>query len=164
MAARLEPEILPSKALSATSQCCFSIIPFHSNETGFALKYSPSRIFEIATAVPVTKEQLSANKLDYMNRFNHFVLYAVTHQVSLVILNLESCTVCIVGYSDASFATSYDLSSQLAYIIMLVDAHDNSAQIMFKSYKSRRMIQLAMTREVIALTNMSDITTTMSTK
>ena len=62
----------------------------------------------------------------------------------------------VVGYSDAAFANSEDLSSQLGRIILLMDGTDASVPILFKIYKSRRVTRSVLSGEVIGFADLFD--------
>ena len=53
-------------------------------------------------------------------------------------------------YSDASFASNEDNSSQLGYIIMLADRNDNVHVLSYCSKKSKRIVRSIMAGEVFA--------------
>lgn len=72
------------------------------------------------------------------------------NRVSLRISALEKNSVRIIGYCDSSVANDAELSLQLSYICFLGDASDSIIPLLSKSYKSRRVIPSAITREVIA--------------
>lgn len=53
-------------------------------------------------------------------------------------------------YTDVSFATNDDLSSQLGIILLLFDYENNAHIIDYRSYKSRRVVRFIMGGEVSA--------------
>lgn len=122
----------------------------------------PDVLFEIATLAQVTLDNFKVEKRNFIKRLNRAIRYAITHRVPLIISKLDPKTVKVVGYSDASFANNHDLSTQLGYIILLVDGMDNSVPLVFKSYKSRRITRSAMAGEVIAFADMSDAAVTIN--
>lgn len=83
------------------------------------------------------------------------------HRVLLAVLKLDAASFRIVGFSDASFANRRELSTQLGYIIFLVDGDSNSVPIEFKSYRSRRITYSTMAEKVIAFANISDSAVTL---
>ena len=54
-------------------------------------------------------------------------------------------------YSDASFASNDDSTSQLGYIILLCDANDRCHVLSFSSKKSKRNVRSIMAGEIYAL-------------
>jgi hypothetical protein len=64
--------------------------------------------------------------------------------------NLDINTLRIVAYSDASFANRADLSSQLAFVIILSDASRKRNVINYRSYKSRRVTHSVLGGEILA--------------
>lgn len=68
----------------------------------------------------------------------------------------------VVRFSDVSFTKSRDPSTQLGYIVLLVDTHDNSAPLTFKLYKSRCITGFTMASEVIAFVDMSNAAVTLT--
>lgn len=129
---------------------------------GWLANTRPNVLFEIATLAQVTLEHFDSNRKECLRRLNRAVRYAVNHRIALAIPKLESKSVRVVGFSDASFANNRDLSTQLGHIVLLVDRHGNSAPLIFKSYKSRRITRSAMAGEVIAFADMSDAAVTLS--
>lgn len=105
-------------------------------EVWLASKYSPTHIIWGGYVCAVSRRSVRRNKINCIKYLNRAVWYAVTQQASPLILNLESFTVRVLRYIDASFANSRDLTTQLEYLIMLVDAQENRAPILLKSYKS----------------------------
>lgn len=122
----------------------------------------PDVLFEIATLAQVTDAMFNADKRDCIKRLNRAIRYAVTFRIPLAIPKLDPNSLKIIGYSDASFANNHDLSTQLGYIILMVDGHGNSVPLVFKSYKSRRITRSAMAGEVIAFADMSDAAVTIN--
>lgn len=65
----------------------------------------------------------------------------------------------MVGSFDSSFANNYDSSSQLEQIFFSCDAPKKLVPMHLKSYKSRRFAGSASSGEVIALSYMFDVAT-----
>ncbi|OSX79162.1 hypothetical protein BU14_0085s0013 [Porphyra umbilicalis] len=65
---------------------------------------------------------------------------------------LDTTSLRLRAYADASFATNDDHSSQLGYIIMLADASRRVHVLGFSSRKSKRVVRSVMAGEVYALT------------
>jgi hypothetical protein len=74
----------------------------------------------------------------------------------LLFQNLDINPVRIVAYSDASFANSADLSSQLGFAIFLSDASRKCNGINYRSYKSRRVTRSVLGSEILAFADAFD--------
>ncbi len=68
----------------------------------------------------------------------------------------------IVDFSDTSFAKNHDLCTQPAHIFFLADKDGNLMPIIFKSYKSKRVVRSAMGGEVIAFSDLFDRVSTLA--
>ncbi len=84
--------------------------------------------------------------------------------MSLQFPPMDFDTLRVVGYSDASFAGNQDLTSQLVYIIFIVDVDGNAPPIHFKSYKLSRVTRSVMAAEAIAFRDMFDAAHTLTTE
>lgn len=69
---------------------------------------------------------------------------------------LDLQTLHIKVYSDAAFANNTDLSSQLGFIILLCDKHNNCNVINFSSHKSRRIVRSVLGGKVYAFADSFD--------
>lgn len=67
----------------------------------------------------------------------------------------------LASFVDASFASKKDMSSQLEYLLALIDAESKENIIDYASYKSRRVTRSVLTAELFALIDVFDITGTM---
>ena len=122
----------------------------------------PDCLFEISQIAHVTESMFEGSKKQVIKRLNKAVKYAINNQLSLKIRRLETKSLRIIGFSDASFANNADLSSQLGYIIFLGDRHDNVVPICFKSYKARRVTRSVMAGEVICFSDLFDAAAALS--
>lgn len=116
----------------------------------------PDCLFEIAQLAQVTEGMFTEQPTVYIKRFNKAIKYAIDNITALKVSKLDAGTLKIVGFSDASFANNYDLSSQLGYIIFLGNRSDTVVPLVFRSYKARRISHSAMSGEVIAFSDMFD--------
>lgn len=123
---------------------------------GWLANTRPDLLYEIATLAQVTQDKFHTSKRELLKRLNRAVRYAVGHLILLVIPKLNPKTVRTVGFSDLYFASNNDLSTQLGYILFMIDANGNSALLTFKFYKLQRIAQSAMAGEVIVFADMSD--------
>lgn len=104
----------------------------------------------------------SKNKTD--KHLSKSVKLALDKRVSLKIPELSQNCLCIIGYSDSSFANNADLLSQLGYSCFLQEAEVSVIHIMFKCYMSSRVTRSAMAGGVIALYDVFDVAATLSAK
>ena len=114
-------------------------------------------LFEIAQLAQITDEMFKKSAPTIIRRLHKATKYAVENRIRLRIPTLEKSSIRVVGFSDSSFANNEDYSSQLGYIIMIVDQNNLAAPIYIRSYKSRRVNRSALSAEVIAFSDMFDI-------
>lgn len=69
--------------------------------------------------------------------------------IKLKIPKLVLDSIHVAGFSDASFASNHDLSTQLGYKAMVVDNRYNAVVTHFKWYKSERVVRSVMASEFI---------------
>lgn len=81
--------------------------------------------------------------------------YAVSHRVTIAVLQLDGKSGPVVGFSGSSFENDQDLLTQLGHIILQVDRNNNSAPMSFKLYKLHLMTRSGMAGEVSALAEIS---------
>ncbi len=74
--------------------------------------------------------------------------------------DLES--VCFRSYSDAAFANSSDLKSQLGIVIVLIDKYYKAAAIHYASWKSRRVVRSVLAAELYAFVSCHDYCQTLA--
>jgi len=117
----------------------------------------PDCLYDISQLAQVTAKRFEENRYEIIRQLNKALKYAVDNPISLRIPKLDRETLRVVGYSDASFANNYDLSTQLGVICFLVDGDENCVPIHFKSYKSKRVVRSAMAGEVIAFSDLFDV-------
>ena len=122
----------------------------------------PDCLLEISKLAQVTKERFEQERRECIKHINRVVKYATSNRLTLRVPKLKVDTVRVVGFADASFAGNHDLSSQLGFIVLLVDANNDCVPITFKSYKARRVARSAMTAEVIAFSDMVDAAITLA--
>ena len=75
----------------------------------------------------------------------------------LVYGNVDLDTAELHVFADASFATNVDLSSQLGYIVLLVDQDKNCSIITWSSTKCKRVTRSVLAAELYATANAFDI-------
>ncbi len=109
---------------------------------------------EISQLLQVTDAIFEEHHRDIVKRINRMKKFAVENPVSLKFPKLNLDTIRVIGFSDASFAKNYHLSSQLGHIVFIADGEGNAAPICFKSYKARRVSRSVMAAKVIATRSM----------
>lgn len=113
-------------------------------------------MFEISQLAQVAAERYEQDNVNILRRLNKAVKLAVDNPIGLRIPRLDLDSIQLVGFSDASFAINHDLSTQLEYIVFIVDNQGNSGATTFKYYKSKRIVRSAMADEFIAVSDMFD--------
>ena len=116
----------------------------------------PDRCCAINRAAQVTEANFSRNSLRELN--NAIVHVLNTKEVKLTYPKLHEDSLHLRAYADASFATNYDMSSQLGYLILLCDMNDRCHVLAYKSRKSRRVVRSIMAGETYAFADALDFT------
>ena len=113
----------------------------------------PDCVYEISELSKVTEDRFEKFKREEIKRLNRAIQYAIDNRVSLKIPQLDLESLRVVGVSDSSFESNFDLSSQLRHITFLCDKHDHAVPVHFKPYKSTRVTRSPMAGEVIAFSD-----------
>ncbi|KAI0991424.1 hypothetical protein K3495_g16763 [Podosphaera aphanis] len=71
--------------------------------------------------------------------------------MSLKFVRLDLQTLEIIAFTDSSFANNRDFSSQIGYVIALVDGQKNANLIHWQSVKCRRVTRSVLASELYAL-------------
>jgi hypothetical protein len=106
------------------------------------------------TSAQVTEHTFSPANVKSFNAV--LVNLRKTADRKLLFQNLDINPVRIVAYSDASFANSADLSSQLGFATFLSDASRKCNVINYRSYKSRRVTRSVLGGEILAFADAFD--------
>ena len=122
----------------------------------------PDCLFEISQLTQVTRDMFDTERKDIVKRANRVVSYAMDNPVTISFPQLDLDSVKVIGYSDASFANNRDLSSQLGYVVFMVDDQNHAIPIVYKSYKARRVTRSVMAAELIAFSDLFDVSYTLS--
>ena len=77
--------------------------------------------------------------------------------VELLYGNVDLETAEVHVFADASFATNADLSSQLGYVVLLVDQDSNCSLITWSSSKCKRVTRSVLAAELYAIANAFDV-------
>lgn len=121
----------------------------------------PDCLFEISQLTQVTKEHFAEEPRAIVRRTNKLIRFAKTNDVSLRFIQLRPLALKIFGFSDASFAGNRDLTSQLGYVVFIGDSIDRVIPLIFKSYKARRVTRSVLGAELIAFSDMFDVSYTL---
>jgi hypothetical protein len=79
-----------------------------------------------------------------------------TKEIQLCYPKLDSETIYLAVYADASLNTNNDYTSQLGYIILLTDHTSTCCILHFSSHKSRRVTRSSMAPEALAFSDSFD--------
>ena len=118
--------------------------------------------YEVSQLAQVTKEKFETELRTIMQSCNKLVKHVHDQALKIKIPKLELECLRVIGFSDASFASNADFTSQLGYICFLADASNNAIPIILKSYKARRVTRSVMAAEVISFSDMFDVCYTLS--
>ena len=113
---------------------------------------------DIACAV----NQLSQRKADEateedFKRLDTALKQLREESVELLYGNVDLETAEVHVFADASFATNADLSSQLGYVVFLVDQDRNCSLITWSSSKCKRVTRSVLAAELYAIANAFDV-------
>ena len=122
----------------------------------------PDCLFEISQLAQITEDRFTKDKNVTLRRLNETAKVCIDNRVKIKITLLDKDSIRVIGYADASFVNSHDLSTQQGHICFLADKHVNVVPIDFKSYKSRRVVRSVMVGEVIAFSDLSDRAATLA--
>lgn len=145
-----------------TSDASFSDFRSMRMKLSWLSNSRPDCAYNISQLAQTTEGYFTEEKEKCLKLINETVKYAKSYRLDITFPKLSLDSLRIVGYSDASFANNRDLSSQLGYIILLMDDSEQAAPIYFKSYKSRRVTRSPMAAEVIAFSDMFNVTAALS--
>ena len=96
------------------------------------------------------------NIAKHYKRLDKAIKFVHDHKASIRIPKLYCNSLKISVYSDAAFANTPDLSSQLGQIVLLTDDNHNPIPVSYKSYKTRSVARSVLFAEVIAFANLFD--------
>ncbi len=107
----------------------------------------------------ITEETFS---LDSIKEYNKVVKYLKkTASQGILLQKLDPNSLHLRVYSDASFASNLDLSSQLGFIVLLCDRNLKANILHFASYKSKRVTRSVLGSEIYAFADAFDYGFTM---
>lgn len=121
-------------------------------------------LYDINQLAQVTAEVFNEYKSEVVEQYSKLVEMIRTEDLPIKVPKLNIETLRLIGFSDASFGSNRDLSSQLGYVVFLGDDSSNVVPIIFKSYKARRVTKSPMSAEVIAFADMFDAAVALKTE
>ena len=117
-----------------------------------------SKVSQLAQVTKKVETELST----IVRSCNKLSMHVHDQALKIKIPKLELDSLRVIGFSDASFASNADFTSQHGYISFLADASNNAIPIIMKSYKARRVTRSVMAAEVIRFSDMFDVCHTLS--
>jgi Reverse transcriptase (RNA-dependent DNA polymerase) len=119
----------------------------------------PEIVCAVNTAAQVTCETFCVETVTALNSAIGIVLRNPTR--GLQYHSLDLATLRIVAYSDAAFACNRDLTSQLGFIVFLVDSTMRCNIVHYSSKKARRVTRSVMGAEALAFCDALDFSYTL---
>jgi hypothetical protein len=112
----------------------------------------------VAVAAQVTDDRYNDDPGEYIKQLNRVIKHLKkVPDLSLRFPKLEFSTQILQVYSDASYANNADSSSQLGYIIFLVDGYGTCQPLFWSSHKSRRVTRSVLGSETMAFADAFDM-------
>jgi Reverse transcriptase (RNA-dependent DNA polymerase) len=111
----------------------------------------PDVAYCAATASQVTLDQWTTSSGAAIRRLNATIKrLRSSPEEAMRFPKLDRRTLRICVFSDASFANNEDMSSQMGYIVFLIDGENRCATMSFKSVKCKRVTRSVLAAEAIA--------------
>lgn len=95
---------------------------------------------------------------------NNVLQYVFENPIKIAIPKLDVEPLWVVFLSDASFANNRYNSTQLGFIVLIVDKFNKSVLVFFKSYKALVIVHSIPGVELIASSGMFDLTVSLDNK
>ncbi len=112
----------------------------------------------VALLTQVTEDVFNTDRSTYVKKINAIVKHLKTNpDVTLKYPKLDKESLQLTVYSDASFATNKDLSSQLGYFIFISDKNNLCQPIYWTSYKAKRVNRSVLGSETMAFADAFDM-------
>lgn len=116
----------------------------------------PDVTYAFSAASQITKPEMKDFKV--LNKTIELMIKTKTQGLRFVPLDLDSIVMAV--FVDAGFATNPDSSSQLGFIITLIDTHDHANIIHYGSIKSKRVTRSVLAAELFAMVHGFDVSST----
>lgn len=110
----------------------------------------------------MTSDRIKEEPRDVIKRINRTFQYVKDQKVSISFPKIGLTLLRIFGSSDASFGTNSDMTSQVSYIILLIDETGTCAQLQFRSYNTPSVVCSALAAELMAFAEMIDASFTLA--
>lgn len=114
----------------------------------------PDLISAVNILAQTTEKSFSPEKTKAVNKLVKRALQFAHFGVSYPHIGLE--TLHLVVFSDSSFTTNGDSSSQLGFTVLLVDGSGNACVVLFASSKSKRVFRSVLGAEIFAFADGAD--------
>jgi hypothetical protein len=120
--------------------------------------YRPDIAFQVASLIQVTENIFENNLSKNIRDANDLVAKIhATKNLKIIFQKLNLEFLKIVVYADASFANNLDLSSQLGFLVMLMDDSKKANILAWKSAKSQRVVHSTLAAETLAMSMAFDL-------
>lgn len=93
---------------------------------------------------------------------NKLIQQAKEGGIRLKFTNLNTTTIRVAVFTDASFAKNLDISSKLGYLMLLADEQRNANLLDYRSFKSKIVARSALSAELFALSHAYDVASTVT--
>lgn len=148
-------EKLPIDASYSNFRSMIMRLAWHSNTI-------PDFSFKISQLAQVPEDMFNAYSKQYTRRLNRGITFTLKSQITIRIPKMRNDLLRIVCHSGPSVANNHDLTSQLGHIVIFTDQTGSDIQFAYRAYKSRRVKRSAMAGEVIAFSDLFDVSITIS--
>jgi hypothetical protein len=132
-------------------ECCFEVFRSARAKLQWLVNTRPDIAGSVALLAQVTPEQYENEHEKHNKELNRVILYAKRNPFTLLYLPFDFHSARLVVYADASYAANTDRSSQIGFIVSLVDLHDTCHVLAFSSKKSARVVTSIFSGEAMAL-------------
>ena len=137
-----------------TSDTNFVLLQQYRAQLSWLIHSSPDVCVVASKLAQVTEKSFN---ISHVKQYNSTVRYLQdTSHLSLRTRKLDPESLHVRAYTDASFSTNPDHSSQLGYILLLADKLDNACVLHYASYKSRRVVRSVLGAETYAFADAFD--------
>jgi hypothetical protein len=143
--------LLPSEANFADFRSRIRDLRALRHQLSRVVATRPDLAFFSSRCAQVTEKSFEKHPSQYIDLLNKAIRRAHEDDILMCFPQLDLSTLRVVVFADASFAQNEDLSSQVGYIVLLLDAEHQCAPIMHRSYKAKRTTQSELAAEAIAL-------------
>lgn len=120
--------------------------------------YRPDISCSVAKLAQVTQETYKTETKVYFKNINNIIIHLTANSyITLKFAKLDRESLKLRVYSDASYASNTEKSSQLRCIIFLMDKNNKCQPLHWQSYRAKRVACSVLGSEVIVLPDYFDI-------